>query len=131
MVLTRLLPLVPPPTLGKYTMSRGVLAIATRIVDSPDCARFFDAPGLAWAGNEVALTWEGEVLRLDRLVALDETGGRPWGGLDYKLAGQPATDPALCAQLARYRSAVQALQPEARVVAAFVTGAGRLVPLPP
>ena len=47
-----------------------VLAIARRILDSPACAAFFDPAQLAWAGNEVPLAFEGEVLRLDRLVAL-------------------------------------------------------------
>lgn len=106
-----------------------VLAIATRIADSPDCAAFFDPARLAWAGNEVGLAWQGETLRLDRLVAIDEAAGRTWWVLDYKLAGDPLADPALRLQLDRYRQAVQALQPADRVRAAFVTSSGRLVPL--
>ncbi len=110
-----------------------VLAIARRIVDSPDCAAFFDPGRLAWAGNEVSLAFEGEVLRLDRLVALHGAPGGPgrtWWVLDYKLAGQPLADPAMVAQLQRYRQAVAALQPGETVCAAFITGAGRLQPLP-
>ncbi|MBT9490709.1 MAG: UvrD-helicase domain-containing protein [Rubrivivax sp.] len=110
-----------------------VLAIARRILDSPACAAFFDPARLAWAGNEVPLAFEGEVLRLDRLVALHAApgeAGRTWWVLDYKLAGQPLADPALVTQLQRYRQAVAALQPGEAVRAGFITGAGRLQALP-
>jgi ATP-dependent helicase/nuclease subunit A len=110
-----------------------LLAIAGRILHSPECAVFFDPGRLAWAGNEVPLAFEGEVLRLDRLVALPPDGAassRTWWVLDYKLAGQPLADPALVAQLQRYRQAVQALQPGEAVCAAFITGSGRLQRIP-
>jgi ATP-dependent helicase/nuclease subunit A len=107
-----------------------VLAIGVRVIDSPDCLRFFDPRRLRWAGNEVPLDHAGQALRLDRLVLLDDDDGvRRWWVLDYKLSGQPLDDPALRDQLARYRDAVAALQPGEPVAAAFITGQGRWVPL--
>lgn len=47
--------------------------------------------------------------------------------LDYKLASQPATEPALLQQLQRYHQAVRAVQPDDDVRAAFVTADGHLV----
>jgi ATP-dependent helicase/nuclease subunit A len=107
-----------------------VLAVVRRIVGSPECAVFFDPARLAWAGNEVALAFDGQQLRLDRLVALHDGPDRVWWVLDYKLAGQPLADPALVAQLRRYRQAVAALQPGEAVHAGFITGAGRLQTIP-
>jgi ATP-dependent helicase/nuclease subunit A len=107
-----------------------VLAIASCVLDSADCARFFDPGRLRWAGNEVPLSHDDQALRLDRLVLIDDTDGvRRWWVLDYKLTDQPLDDPTLRAQLARYRDAVAALQPGEPVAAAFITGQGRLVPL--
>jgi ATP-dependent helicase/nuclease subunit A len=107
-----------------------VEALATRILNSPACARFFDAAALAWAGNEVPVAGvgaqSGQVLRIDRLVC---TAGeaRIWWVLDYKLDGTPQGQPELLEQLDAYRDAVQALQPGERVRAAFITGTGELV----
>ncbi len=87
-------------------------ASPARIWRSPACARFFDGPALRWAGNEVPVADAGDVLRIDRLVALDEADGTAaWWVLDYKL--QPRAGPARAyrEQLRRYRAAVQALQP--------------------
>jgi ATP-dependent helicase/nuclease subunit A len=106
-----------------------VLAIAACIVDSPDCAAFFDPGQLAWAGNEVPVTLDGRVLRIDRLVALERDGQRVWWVLDYKLACRPGSDPALRAQLQHYRDAVRALQPGEPVQAGFVTSRGQMVRL--
>jgi ATP-dependent helicase/nuclease subunit A len=100
------------------------------ILDSAECAPFFDRAALRWAGNEVVLAAAGEVLRLDRLVLRDEAGAGPtWWVLDYKLEAEPERDPALCSQLRRYRAAVAAAQPGAVVRAAFITGQGRRVEL--
>jgi ATP-dependent helicase/nuclease subunit A len=104
-----------------------VTRLAACIWHSPDCARFFAGPGLHWAGNEVSVGDAGEVLRIDRLVELDEAGQRTWWVLDYKLQQAPEALPAYREQLRRYRRAVQALQPGQPVRCAFITGAGKLI----
>jgi ATP-dependent helicase/nuclease subunit A len=109
--------------------SSAVEALATRIWRSPTCARFFGGAALRWAGNEVPVADAGEVLRIDRLVELDEAGERTWWVLDYKLRHTPQALAEYRAQMLRYRAAVQALQPGAAVRCAFITGAGELVEL--
>lgn len=100
------------------------------ILDSAECAPFFDRASLRWAGNEVVLAGTGDVLRLDRLVLRDEPGAGPtWWVLDYKLEAAPERDPALCGQLRRYLAAVAAAQPGTAVRAAFITGQGRRIEL--
>jgi ATP-dependent helicase/nuclease subunit A len=70
------------------------------------------------------LTWQGQSLRLDRLVQRRDSG--EWWVLDYKSSAQPQTDPALVAQLRSYRDAVQDAHPNAKVRAAFLSATGRL-----
>ena len=53
-----------------------------------------------------------------------------WWVLDYKSAAEPERQPALMAQLQRYRAAVQVQAPDERVRAAFLTGDGRVVQVP-
>ena len=116
-----------------------IAAIAARLLASPQCAAFFDAARLRWAGNEVAVADAGELLRIDRLVLLDDAqadaadaaphAAATWWVLDYKLQHAPQALAANRAQLARYRRLVQALQPGERVRAAFISGAGELVEL--
>ena len=107
-----------------------VARLAGRIWRSPACVRFFQGAALRWAGNEVPVVESGEVLRIDRLVALEEAGAdRVWWVLDYKLSHAPAELVAYREQMARYVRAVQALQPDDRVRAAFITGAGDVVEL--
>ncbi|WP_298211296.1 UvrD-helicase domain-containing protein [Acidovorax sp.] len=88
----------------------------------------------AWvqtAINEAPLHYQGQSLRIDRLVlrraaqAGDAAAG--WWVLDYKSAAQPQRQQALMVQLQRYREAVQALMPGEAVHAAFLTGDGRMV----
>ncbi|GMV45395.1 MAG: hypothetical protein AMXMBFR66_07930 [Pseudomonadota bacterium] len=105
-----------------------LLRWVTAIVDGPHTAHFFRGPGLRWAGSEVTLAHAGRMLRLDRLVELaDADGAAVWWVLDFKLEQAPHEVPAYREQLARYRAAVQALQPLARVRAAFVTAEGALI----
>ncbi len=106
-----------------------VAALARTLLGSAACRRFFDRAGLQWAGNEVALVWQGRSLRIDRLVALRGPQGPTWWVLDYKLQHAPQAVDAYRAQLADYRDAVQALQPGEAVRAAFITGAGELIEL--
>jgi ATP-dependent helicase/nuclease subunit A len=104
-----------------------VARLAARIWSSPDCARFFRGPALRWAGNEVGVAEAGDVLRIDRLVELDEAGTPVWWVLDYKLQHAPEQLPEYREQLRRYARAVRALQPGASVRCAFLTGAGGVV----
>ena len=100
-----------------------VAHLAQTILRSPDCARFFGGPQLRWAGNEVPVSEGGELLRIDRLVRLEDV----WWVLDYKLSHAPQQLDAYRAQLRRYRAAVQRAQPGDVVRCAFITGAGAVV----
>ena len=104
-----------------------VLAAARAVLASPAARRFFDGAGLAWAGNEVTVVDGDAVLRIDRLVALDEADRRTWWILDYKLQAAPQSISAYREQLARYRAVLQRLQPDDEVRAAFITAAGEVV----
>jgi ATP-dependent helicase/nuclease subunit A len=85
----------------------------------------WDTALVGWQGNEVALNYLGDTLRLDRLVQRRDTG--EWWVLDYKSPHAPQDDPALVNQLQNYRDAVRVIYPEAAVRAAFLTGSGKLV----
>ena len=76
-----------------------------------------------WHGNEVPVTVQGSVRRIDRLVR--RTDGT-WWVLDYKSATQPQGSHELLAQLRSYRAAVQAASPGEPVRAAFLSAAGTL-----
>ncbi len=108
---------VPPPEVAR---------IAGGILGSAECAHFFTGPQLLWAGNEVPVVDADELLRIDRLVALNDGGQRVWWVLDYKIALHPGGQTAYRAQLLRYRQAVQRLQPGEPVRCALISGAGRL-----
>ena len=83
---------------------------------------------VAWQGNEVDLVYQGQPLRLDRLVRRKDAGhAGHWWVLDYKSALAPEQQPALRAQLRVYRAAVQLIYPDATVKAAFLTGMGSVV----
>lgn len=91
----------------------------------------WDAALIQTAINEAPLHYQGQSLRIDRLVqrrvvqAGDPLAG--WWVLDYKSATQPQRQQALVAQLQRYREAVSVLMPGEVVHAAFLTGDGRMV----
>jgi ATP-dependent helicase/nuclease subunit A len=106
---------------------REVARLAGRIWASPACRRFFGGSGLRWAGNEVAVGEADQVLRIDRLVEIDDGGQRSWWVLDYKLQHAPQVLASYREQLLRYRSAVQRLQPGQTVRCAFITGTGDVV----
>jgi ATP-dependent helicase/nuclease subunit A len=91
----------------------------------------WDGAAVDMAINEAPLHFQGQSLRIDRLVHCHQPPERAgWWVLDYKSAAQPELQTALLSQLQRYRSAVQGQTPGARVHAAFLTGDGRLVPVP-
>ncbi len=105
-----------------------VAPVVQRILASPACAPFFERTGLAWADNEVAVSVQGAVQRIDRLVALRQPqGGVVWWVLDYKLHEAPQTLAPYRAQLRAYRQAVSRLQPGEAVRCAFVTGQGEVI----
>lgn len=116
-------------SLGRqFTLAPGAvgeaLSMAERILRG-EGAWAWDGEAIDWCGNEVELLHRGELLRLDRLVRRRADG--QWWVLDYKSAALPEQDESLLAQLRRYREAVEAAHPGARVRAAFLTGQGRLV----
>ncbi|MCW7542124.1 PD-(D/E)XK nuclease family protein, partial [Aquabacterium sp. A7-Y] len=120
---------------GSFGLDAGQRELARRMVDavlaSPSFRPFLDGDSLRWAGNEVALSWQGQVLRIDRLVQLDRGQGAEWWVLDYKLEHAPEQLAAYREQLARYCEAVRPLAGGAPVRAAFVTGQGEVVELDP
>ncbi len=101
--------------------------IVAAILAHPDAAPFFQGPHIRWSGNEVSVSDGGEVLRIDRLVLVDDGSGPVWWVLDYKLRQAPEELEPYRRQLLRYRDAVQAAQPGATVRCAFVTSRGRVV----
>ena len=91
----------------------------------------WDATVVDTAINEAPLRYQGQSLRIDRLVHCHQPPERAgWWVLDYKSAAEPERQPVLMAQLQRYREAVQGLAPGERVWAAFLTGDGRMVHVP-
>jgi ATP-dependent helicase/nuclease subunit A len=102
--------------------------LAGAIWRNPACRPFFAGPGLRWSGNEVPVAEAGELLRIDRLVQLQEEGAEPvWWVLDYKLALRPEAEDAYREQMLRYRRAVAALQPGEPVRCALINGHGNVI----
>ncbi|WP_319016871.1 hypothetical protein [Diaphorobacter aerolatus] len=92
----------------------------------------WDASVIDRSINEASLVYQGQNLRLDRLVRKRAADGRSaqWWVLDYKSAVTPQSQPQLIEQLRQYLRAVeQQLGHEGAVHAAFLTGDGRLVEL--
>jgi ATP-dependent helicase/nuclease subunit A len=86
---------------------------------------------VAWQGNEVDMLYQGQALRLDRLVQRkDGSANGQWWVLDYKSAPNPERQPQLISQLQTYRAAVEHAYPGAMVKAAFLTGDGQVVEVP-
>ncbi len=104
-------------------------ALAQRILHG-EGAWAWREDSVAWQGDEVELVYQGQALRLDRLVQRKDAGYEDqWWVLDYKSAPEPERQPTLRVQLRQYQAAVQSIYPDARVNAAFLTGDGRLVAL--
>ena len=101
---------------------------AAAILAHADTARFFRGAQIRWSGNEVPVSESGTVLRIDRLVRIEEEGREPvWWVLDYKLRHAPEALEPYRQQLLRYRDAVRAAQPGQAVGCAFIAGDGRVV----
>ncbi len=117
----------------ELTPDQGTLAaqIAQRILVG-EGAWAWNPAVVDWQGNEVELMYQGEPLRLDRLVQRRDAGHEgQWWVLDYKSAHAPQDQPELMAQLREYRDAVQAIYPNDTVRAAFFTGQGTVVEVLP
>jgi ATP-dependent helicase/nuclease subunit A len=106
-------------------------SVVASILGSPACRPFFDPQQYDEAANELPLAWQGESLRLDRLVRRRHAEGYvEWWVLDYKMQFLPQGDAANVAQLKRYCDAVRALQPGERVRGGLIGGDGSLWVLP-
>ena len=90
----------------------------------------WDPACVAWAGNEVGISYLGQYRQIDRLVQrCDAAHLGQWWVLDYKTAAAPMAQAALRAQLTDYRAAVQAIYPGQLVRAAFLTPQGAVIEL--
>jgi ATP-dependent helicase/nuclease subunit A len=85
----------------------------------------WDEAVVGWQGNEIELTAQGKLLRLDRLVRRKDTGA--WWVIDYKSESQPQSKPELVAQMRAYIAAVQACYTGETVKAAFLTATGKMI----
>ena len=103
--------------------------LAQRIIQG-DGAWAWQEELLAWQGNEVDLVYQGQALRLDRLVRRKDAGHEGhWWVLDYKSAPEPELQPGLIVKMRVYRAAVQRIYPGVPVKMAFLTGQGTVVEL--
>jgi ATP-dependent helicase/nuclease subunit A len=85
----------------------------------------WDDAVIGWQGNEIELTAQGKLLRLDRLVRRKDSG--EWWVLDYKSESQPQNRLELVAQMRAYVAAVQACYAGEPVKAAFLTAKGKMI----
>ena len=103
------------------------VALAQRI-SGGDGAWAWQPNVVGWYGDEVDMVYQGQALRLDRLVQRIDAGhAGHWWVLDYKSAAQPQNQPELVAKMQQYRAAVQQVYPGSVVKAAFLTGQGAVV----
>ncbi len=107
---------------------RDAVERVSTILAQPELQRWLDPQAVRWAGNEVTLSDGGDILRIDRLVAVDTPTGPAWWVIDYKLGEHPLGMAAYHAQMSRYVEVVRRLQPGETVQGAFVTGSGQWVP---
>ena len=88
----------------------------------------WDLEAIAWQGNEVELTCEGQTHRLDRLVQRKDAAHLgQWWVLDYKTAAHPERQASLLVKMQSYKAALQAIYPGDVVRAAFLTADGALL----
>ena len=102
--------------------ARQAAAMALRILQG-EGAWAWRSGEVAWQGNEVPVTLQGSVRRIDRLVRRADGS---WWVLDYKSAAQPQIQEELQSQLRDYRAAVQAACPGEPVRVAFLSAQGTL-----
>jgi ATP-dependent helicase/nuclease subunit A len=103
-------------------MAETVCAAAIKMLAQPHLERFFNLQHYVDARNEMEVVSSGELLRFDRVVVFaDEV----WI-LDYKRDLLDSERAAYEAQLARYRTAAQAVFPSKQIRSALVTADGKL-----
>ena len=95
---------------------------AVTILSQPECERFFNPQYFQFARNEMELVHEGELMRFDRIVMLDDG---LWV-LDYKRNYHPSQQEDYQSQLQRYRYAVVQLYPAQPINTALITVDGHL-----
>jgi ATP-dependent helicase/nuclease subunit A len=98
------------------------VALARRILQG-EGAWAWSGAEVDWQANEVPVTVQGSVRRIDRLVRRRDGC---WWVLDYKSAARPQEHEELLAQLRGYRAAVQAASPGVPVRAAFLSALGHV-----
>ena len=113
--------------LSPRQISQAVAMVQT-ILSHPQSGRFFNPQLFDSAYNEVELTHQGQVLRIDRLVQMKDGH---WWVLDYKSAAQPLTQrqDEYMQQLGRYKAALTEIYPKSPVHAALITGNGEVLEL--
>lgn len=79
-----------------------LLAQQAQQIQNGPAAWIWDTAQINWGANEVALTHQGQVLRLDRLV--QASSNQDWWVIDYKSALNPEHDAALQAQMQQYQA---------------------------
>lgn len=94
---------------------------AETILSQPELERFFNPLHYHFARNEMELVVKGELIRIDRIVMLDDG---LWI-LDYKRNVLPNQEEAYQAQLRRYRTAAAQLYPDQTINTALITVDGR------
>ena len=102
--------------------AKQAVALARRILQG-EGAWAWSGAEVDWQANEVPVTVQGSVRRIDRLVRRSDGS---WWVLDYKSAARPQDHEELLAQLRGYRAAVQAASPGVPVRAAFLSALGRV-----
>ena len=102
--------------------AKQAVALARRILQGEGAWAWASAE-VDWQANEVPVTVQGSVRRIDRLVRRSDGS---WWVLDYKSAARPQDHEELLAQLRGYRAAVQAASPGVPVRAAFLSALGRV-----
>jgi ATP-dependent helicase/nuclease subunit A len=101
------------------------LLAQAQVLRSGSGAWIWDSSRTSWAGNEVDIAHQGQLLRLDRLVQDAATGC--WWVVDFKSSFSPENKAELQTQMQSYIAAVQAAQPNAAVRGAWIAGNGRWV----
>ena len=97
-------------------------SMASAIVQG-QAAWSWDSDQIEFALNETEMRWQGELLRLDRVVKRRDG---MWWVLDFKSSSHPAAQPEYCEQILNYAQAWSDAHGGVRVTGALVGGDGHL-----